>query len=384
MKFNVLMFMWLDDDLKVLDEVRELKHIFKVFYDFQTHLCIIPSRNPHQHVKNKLAQLYEILNSPRNLVIVYYSGHGHLMKYGKMTWSAYYSKRKPYTAIPGLRWSSLQSQLELSPANVFILLDCCEAGGSLHSSPPLPPRPSTSTYSTSRSGTTELIAASPFDTPAPGPSERSFTHALIIELKALAEEGQMFSVAELHRRVLLNIIKQRTGVKSTIERHLLYPSVSPVYVRLAGETETPSIGLMPRGVRENVALGNYYWGTGELKEKPVCKTDIGMESLIDGAEVQGIGLSSLGVGAGDGPQNSYWRIREYEEDKELEREQVLERLWVIRWRPGRWQGNFTGNMEPQNESPEVVICTERSSLRRRIGELRDFLLRVPRLKRYDL
>jgi hypothetical protein len=96
-----------------------------------------------------------------------------------------------------------------------------------------------------KAGTTELIAASPFDTIAPGPSERSFTHALITELKALAQEGQMFSVAELHRRVLANIIKQRTGLKRRILKQWLHPSVSPVYVRLFSGAEEPSIGPMP-------------------------------------------------------------------------------------------------------------------------------------------
>jgi len=88
---HVLLFMWREDDLEVLDEVRELKHVFKTVYNFKTHLCIIPSRQPYQHVEAEISQLHESLNSLSNLVIVYYSGHGHLLKYGNMTWSAYES-----------------------------------------------------------------------------------------------------------------------------------------------------------------------------------------------------------------------------------------------------------------------------------------------------
>jgi hypothetical protein len=155
--------------------------------------------------------------------------------------------RKPKSIcklIPGLRWSLLQSQLERAPSDVLILLDCCESGGSLHSSPP-PSSPS------NPQGTTELIAASPFDTLAPGPGELSFTGALITELKVLAAKGELFSVAELHRRVLANIIERRTGWRTRVQREWQWPSVSPVYVRLVGGVEVPSIGLMPLGVRES-------------------------------------------------------------------------------------------------------------------------------------
>jgi hypothetical protein len=127
----------------------------------------------------------------------------------------------------------LQAQLERSPSDVLILLDCCESGGSLKSTPPL------------SSGTTELIAASPFDTLAPGPGELSFTGALIRELKDLAVSGEMFSVVELHRRVLANIIRQRTRLRFKVPRPLQWPSVSPVYVRLTGGVEVPSIALKP-------------------------------------------------------------------------------------------------------------------------------------------
>jgi hypothetical protein len=152
---------------------------------------------------------------------------------------------------------------------VLILLDCCESGGSLHSNSSLH-------YPTStNSGTTELIAASPFDTLAPGPGELSFTRALITELTILAERRERFSVAELHRRVLANIIQKRMGWRGCVGKQWQWPSVSPIYVRLVGGTELPSIKLVPLRV---------------------CRSER-EEGVLEGKEIVGIERrdSSLGV-----------------------------------------------------------------------------------------
>lgn len=90
-KVHALMFLWEDDDLQVHPEVQDLRDVFSTLYNFTTHISIIPSKTPSQHVKNEISKLRHILNYSDNLLIVYYSGHGHLLKYGKMTWSAYRS-----------------------------------------------------------------------------------------------------------------------------------------------------------------------------------------------------------------------------------------------------------------------------------------------------
>lgn len=95
----VFMFLWEDDDLHVLNEVRELEHVFLTLFNFTTHISTIPSRRPYRHVKNEFSKIEHILSRKDCLVIVYYSGHGHLLKYGKMTWSAYKSVSLPLLSL---------------------------------------------------------------------------------------------------------------------------------------------------------------------------------------------------------------------------------------------------------------------------------------------
>ncbi|PMD37051.1 hypothetical protein L207DRAFT_532614 [Hyaloscypha variabilis F] len=355
--------MWLEDDLQVLDDVRELKHVFKTVYNFKTHLCIIHSRQPYQHMEAEISQLHETQLSK--------------------------SRRNPYKPIPGLRWSSLRSQLERNPANVLVLRDCCEAGGSLDDASPL----LTSSVNTdkppiSKAGTTELIAASPFDTLAPGPSERSFTCALITELKTLAQEGQLFSVAELHRRVLANIIKQRTGVKSRILKQWLHPSVSPVYVRLVGDTAAPSIGLMPISVESGMKYPEKSSECRHQKERQALEQEREEAEPIEGAEFRGHGSGDLVTfcieeRAGNSLPEPYWRTREYEEKKSLDIEGRNERLWAIGWKTGSSRAKVTAMTEPQHESPEIMAWGQDRVEDGLAGVLKwftDLILRVPRVE----
>jgi hypothetical protein len=228
----------------------------------------------------------------------------------------------------------LQEQLELSPADVLIILDCCESGGSLQSYPPSSPTSGANANLLSNPGTTELIAAAPFDTVAPGPGETSFTAALMIELKILAGKGELFSVVELHRKVLANIIRQRISLTRENET-VWYPSVSPVYARIVGGTEVPSIGLMP-----------------------------------------------LGLGDGFGSGEEYWRVKEHEGEQVLKVERRNEGLDLSGWRQKLWSGGLNARVEWQSGTPEIVAWSQGKqsiSIWRSGGWLRDLVLRVPSL-----
>jgi hypothetical protein len=204
----------------------------------------------------------------------------------------------------------------------------------LQSYPPSPPTSGANAHFLSKPGTTELIAAAPFDTVAPGPGETSFTAALMTELKILAEKGELFSVVEVHRKVLANIIKQRIGLARENET-LWHPSVSPVYARIVGGTEVPSIGLMP-----------------------------------------------LGVDAGVGSKEEYWRVNEREVEQVLKVERRNEKSGLSGWRQKLWSGGLNARVEWQSASPEIVAWSQGKqsiSLWRSGDWLRDSVLRVPSL-----
>jgi hypothetical protein len=86
---HVLMFIWEDDDLDCIQEVQQLEGVFSKLYNFNTKISIIPSRRPYRHVKNEISRFIDILNRPDCLVIVYYSGHGHLLQCRNLAWSPY-------------------------------------------------------------------------------------------------------------------------------------------------------------------------------------------------------------------------------------------------------------------------------------------------------
>jgi hypothetical protein len=209
----------------------------------------------------------------------------------------------------------------------------------LQSYPPSLPTSGANANLLSMPGTTELIAAAPFDTVAPGPGETSFTAALMIELKILAEKGELFSVVELHRKVLANIIKQRITLTRENET-AWYPSVSPVYARIVRGTEVASIGLLP-----------------------------------------------LSVDAGVDSREEYWRVKEHEGEENLKVERRNEGLGLSRWRQKLWSGGLNASIEWQSASPEIVAWSQgkRSISLWRSGDwLRDLFLRVPSLEGYDV
>jgi len=279
-------------------------------------------------------------------------------------------------------WSPLQTQLERCSADVLIILDCCYASGALYITPPSSSSISSRPTQAFKSGTTELIAASSFDTVTPSPAGPSFTPLLCTELEALAREGQLFSVAELHKRLLANIIKQRTNLLSRV---FIYPSQSPIYVRLVGGAEVPSIWLSPQ-IRKGFSVEENRWGTREWEENVVDEVAGDREIVVAVSEIQGLALSPVmrsKVGAASGLENSYWRIREYEEQKRKMLEKRKQDLWAVTRTPRRWW-NDCFDIECRYYSKEGLIFAEgitKAIWWKWMEMLRDLSLRAPALEK---
>lgn len=129
--------------------------------------------------------------------------------------------------------------LEQTRSDVLILLDCCAAASSA---------------SSSTTGVTEVIAACGFEAWAPGVGEHSFTRSLIDELKYLSY-GVPFTTTFLHNKVLSTIKYWRPRYELNHgERRR-----TPVYIRLAKETEQRSIVIEP--IKLHTELTSRYPGS---------------------------------------------------------------------------------------------------------------------------
>jgi hypothetical protein len=88
----VLMLSWEDEDpsLPVSLEIQRLFEVFKELYHFETEVCHIPDRNPHNEVAKKILGFADLgENSKNDLKIVYYAGHGKLARNRLLSWTRY-------------------------------------------------------------------------------------------------------------------------------------------------------------------------------------------------------------------------------------------------------------------------------------------------------
>ncbi|KAL8753620.1 MAG: hypothetical protein Q9199_004924 [Rusavskia elegans] len=208
----VLLLRWAEDDLNVQAELTTLKHIFEKQYRFTTEQWDIPGRDSTQATRALQRKLYNFQDSHQcedELLIVYYGGHGDPDRRGRSIWAA---NKKPDS--PTLNWSSLQHLLETAIPHVLIILDCCHAANAARD--------------TSDGTTKELLAACGREYPTLGNSDRSFTTALIEELRVFGNKP--FTVAMLHSRLI------------TMRWRLAY---TPVYALLS-EHGGHSIELAPQ------------------------------------------------------------------------------------------------------------------------------------------
>lgn len=133
-------------------------------------------------------------------------------------------------------------------------------------------------------GRTELLAASHFYLSTPGLSAFSFTQSIMAALQALAQNGGIFSVADLYRGALQHIAqtshlqesvqgRDANGIRDAlIERNL----PSPVHVRLDGHSKRPNIPLRAF----NKDLKDAYFETEAYRKRAQKRSSLRFKATI--------------------------------------------------------------------------------------------------------
>ena len=75
---HVLFLSWKDDLLGVSKEIAELKDVFRETYHYDTEEWHIPSNRSHNSLVKRITEFLEAYEERKNLLIVYYAGHGGL------------------------------------------------------------------------------------------------------------------------------------------------------------------------------------------------------------------------------------------------------------------------------------------------------------------
>ncbi|KAA8576133.1 hypothetical protein EYC84_006293 [Monilinia fructicola] len=157
--FAVRVEEWEGSDVDAQPEFNALRSMFEICYGFTTDTWSIPSTHSHNKLMLQAVNYIEKHGTEDNLIIIYYGGHAVINNSRQAIWSC-----NQDISHASVRWSAIQSVFEESKSDVLYLLDCCSAAGAAPSAGP---------------GVIETIAASDFETCAPGPGRHSFTNALL-------------------------------------------------------------------------------------------------------------------------------------------------------------------------------------------------------------
>ncbi|KAL2060583.1 hypothetical protein VTL71DRAFT_9224 [Oculimacula yallundae] len=192
---RVLLLYWqvnAEQDEAYRKEGRLLGDLFDKTFKYDVQEFPIPLENSHLALRNRIDK--EVLvasdaaskGNAKALLIVHYGGHGDGdFRQQRSIWA---SSAVASQGEPMVEWFRIQQNLEDSPADVLLLLDCCFSG--------------TAGRAIGQASRIEVLTASSKTelTPAPGPS--SFTSGLIAALSTtVATKGQAV-VSEVHRQLL--------------------------------------------------------------------------------------------------------------------------------------------------------------------------------------
>jgi hypothetical protein len=220
---GVLLLRFASDELGVISELKDLENVFKDVYGYDTEIWDIPDKFPQTELSNKVNKFRDAYcdidadpNDRLPLLIVYYGGHAAQPRKGANTclWAS-----KAEDPCIKLNWTPVQAALFDAPADVLLLLDCCFASSAA------------SRAGANVTGAKETIAACGPTSPTYGAGPRSFTSALITELKYQA-----------HSRLVEPVLTSVSLHACLLHNHQL--KHQPVYAR-ANITSRNSVALMP-------------------------------------------------------------------------------------------------------------------------------------------
>ena len=166
---QILLVQWEDEDLGVNNEVAKLESVFSSThpkgYNFHTQRYSIPNEDPEDRLAIRLLEFRKGATR-EDLLILYYAGHA-----SGSSQECIWSGRREWDS-PSLDWHNVQGPLLGSPADVFLILDCCFA---------------TLAARNHGKGDNWMLGASNKETKATGVARNSFTSTLTRELERCAD-----------------------------------------------------------------------------------------------------------------------------------------------------------------------------------------------------
>ncbi|KAI4609127.1 hypothetical protein J4E83_008768 [Alternaria metachromatica] len=234
-KVTVLLLKWADelDELQTSNEVEELGHIFQDRFNFEIEVAELNHRSkPQRQMDRIITTFVEAHDQPRNLLIVYYTGHAiHYKNAGRLEFLP--SSQPPAaggTSTSGqINWYKTEDFLcsDEVDGDILAILDTEYAsnGDVRHVSND----ERDSNYKDQGTARRFQLISSR-DNPAPG--SESLTRALIDGLKELWERNRTsgFSTQDLHQCIEMNPI--RSGISSKMwsllpnKRHILLTPIA--------------------------------------------------------------------------------------------------------------------------------------------------------------
>ena len=84
----VLLLRWEEDDLGIETEIKALDKVFRQTYNYVTERAIITSEDSFENLESTIVEFRKKHDNENHLLILYYAGHGALVKGNRSIWAA--------------------------------------------------------------------------------------------------------------------------------------------------------------------------------------------------------------------------------------------------------------------------------------------------------